>query len=198
MGKEQDMKINESRNDDLDSSDDYSPFTIINNSSAITNLVIPFGREIVSDASKYFELIKTLYGMPRNGKVTFLLGGNGGDVDTGTQICHAMQNCPSGVDVVVHSDCYSMHSLIALAGKSLSMQPCTMLMFHNYSTGYVGKGNDIMIEASEYDKNAIRMLKHFCYPFLTEPELRKIHAGQTLYIKEANRADLKRRIKRHF
>lgn len=194
------MKINDvfrKEGDDGDDESSGSVYSISSKEHKYMQHVIQLGGTVISDPSEYFELIQFFYSVGDRDTVTLLLGGRGGSVDTGTQLAHAIKNCPCGVDVVVHSNCYSMHSILALCGKSLRMQPETFLMFHNYSGGQIGKGGELHLAIKEYDRHAKALDKHFCFPFLSSKELEMIANDQDVYVHESDK-DFKRRAKRHF
>jgi len=199
VGRKRVMKIDYVRDadDDVVPETSGSLYQISSKEHKVKSHVIQFGDSVVGDSSEYFGLVQFLYSVGESDQVTLLLGGTGGSVEAGTQIAHAMQNCSCGVDVVVHSNCYSMHAILALCGTSLHMQPTTFLMFHNYSAGRVGKGGELHAAVKEYDKHSKSMDRHFCSPFLTDEELNQIMNDKDVYVHETDR-DLKKRIKRHF
>ena len=174
-----------------------SVYSISSKEHKSTHHVVQLGSTVSSDPSEYFELVQFFYSVGKDDKVTLLLGGRGGSVDTGTQLAHAISNCPCGVDIVVHSNCYSMHAILALCGSSLRLQPKTFLMFHNYSGGQIGKGGELHLAIKEYDKHSKELDKHFCFPFLSAKELDMIANDQDVYVHESDK-DMKKRIKRHF
>ena len=190
------MKTDLYRDED-DGSNTGAVYAISSKENKSTCHVVQLGSTVEADTSEYFELIQFFYSVGPNDKVTLLLGGRGGSVDTGTQLAHAIKNCPCGVDILVHSNCYSMHAILALCGASLSMQPETFLMFHNYSGGQIGKGGELHLAIKEYDKHSKALDKHLCFPFLDKKELEMISNDQDVYVHESDK-DLKKRIERHF
>lgn len=183
--------------EDVEEQDASPQFVISSKKNTVASHVIQLGRNIGSDPAEYFELVQFLYNVPEKDTVTLLLGGFGGDTDVGAQLVHAMKNCPAPLTVVVHSNCYSMHAILAVCGDALMMQPKTFLMFHNYSCRTSGKGGELVQGVAESARNSIEFDQEFLAPFLTKAELRKISNDQDVYVHQSD-SDLKKRIERHF
>lgn len=121
----------------------------------------------------------------------------GGRVDVGMMIVQAMQESKATIVCNVVAPCYSMGSLIAIAGDYTVMKKHTFLMFHTYFAGYGGKSGD-MIKQLAYDDEYTKAVMHdICTPFLTKRELNILHKGDDLYIK-ADDPTMPARLKRHY
>lgn len=151
----------------------------------------------IESFSDYTDLLKRLHNSIEGDTIVLLLNSPGGRCDIGKTIITAMKTSSAKIKCIVEDSCYSMASLIALAGDTLEMYENTFLMFHNYSTMYYGKGNEIELQSKAEKENLDKQMKAYCMPFLTEKECEKIINGEDLYIKW-DTPSLKTRIKRHF
>ena len=176
--------------------DDLPKYVILKDRRVCTDYEVHLSEHIENNFA-YVELLNTLRGASKEDSVTLYLANYGGWCSTGFQLVNAMRDCACGVDVVVDAPCLSMGAIIAVAGKTLTMNPGTFLMFHNYSGGDYGKGKERLDAIKHYHEHFHRHLKAVCSPFLTKAELERIKHDQDVYI-SADAAETKKRIKRHF
>jgi ATP-dependent protease ClpP protease subunit len=151
----------------------------------------------IDEFSHYKTLIAALKEAQEGDMIHLLINSTGGSVDVGMMIVQAMQSSKATVITNVVYPSYSMGAIIAVAGDYLTMQPHSFLMFHTYSTGMGGKSGDLIKLLSHDDESLKGMMQDICVPFLTKNELKKMHAGDDIYI-TAKDPTLSTRIKRHF
>jgi ATP-dependent protease ClpP protease subunit len=151
----------------------------------------------IEEFSHYKTLIAALKEAQEGDIIKLLINSPGGSVDVGMMIVQAMQMSRAIIVADVVYPSYSMGAIIAVAGDFLVMQPHSFLMFHTYSTGMGGKSGDLIKMLSHDDDSLKGMMSDICTPFLTKAELKKMHAGDDLYI-TAKDPSLPARIKRHF
>lgn len=155
-----------------------------------------FNDEVV-DIDKYHSFMHLLRTATDKDNITLILQNYGGSCHTCLAIGNLMRACKANIDVEVIAPCYSAGTTIALAGDSLVLHNHTFLMFHDYSGGYSGKGNEIKLHVEATEKFIRGYMKEFHMPFLTLNEHKSMVAGMDLYIHASDR-DIKKRIKRHF
>lgn len=158
---------------------------------------ITFSKELESDSSNYQEIIETLRDAFEEDEIYIYLDCNGGDTNTSGVISNAIKNCKATVNVVVTGRSYSASCDIALSGDSLTLNPYTFLMFHNYSTSIEGKGNELITRLKNEHRVEESMIKNLYYPFLTSKEIDAILNDKDIYIHWDDK-NLKDRIIRHF
>lgn len=129
--------------------------------------------------------------------VTITLNNFGGSCHGLISIVNAIKACPAKVHMVVAAPCYSAGASLALAGSSLSMEHNTFLMFHNYSGGSSGKGEDIVDDAMHHRKWIYRYFRDLHMPFLSEKECARIESNRDVYVHSHDK-DLNSRLRRHF
>lgn len=151
----------------------------------------------IEEYKEYDELMKILPKIKEEDEVVLKVGTPGGRCDVGFMLIDRFAALPCFVNVIVPYPTYSMGAIMALCGDSLSMTPGSFLMFHDYSTGGRGKGNELIKSTEAYSEIFAYRFNDICQPFLTEEECEAVLQGQDLYIKW-NDSSLKKRIRRHF
>ena len=131
-----------------------------------------------------------------NDKVDILLNSGGGRCDVGQMLIRALQKTKAFVTVDVVYSSASMAAMLALSGDALILRPGTFLMFHNYSGGIVGKGDE-MLQGMAATTKSIKAMAEICFPFLTRSEMNKIESDKDIYLHD-DEENLEARIKRHF
>lgn len=179
-----------------DCSTDFKPFKmyrrIINES-----LDVELGRE-VGVSFDYSDLYRELRDpAPYTTEVNLYLANNGGYVEGGLPLYYAFKRCKLPVHVHLRHGCYSMGAILALCGDSLTFEEGSILMFHNYSGGSVGKGQELVDAVAHFHADWVTLSYSLLTPFLTEKEVTEILHDKDKYIKWHDK-DLPQRVKRHF
>jgi ATP-dependent protease ClpP protease subunit len=182
--------------EDFDS-DDEAPVVIKKIPVAGKNYIHIYLSNNIETAETYRDLRHVLRTTASTDVVTFYLSGYGGDCHGLISIVSAINASKAKVHMAVDAPCYSAHATLALAGDSLSMNKRTFLMFHNYSGGHYGKGNELTSLIQHTNKWIHGYFKEYHCPFLTEEECEKIIKDKDIYV-HAEDKDIKTRIRRHF
>lgn len=130
-------------------------------------------------------------------RVDIIINGPGGRCDIGFGIVRAIKECKGTVRCIVEYPSFSMSSIIALSGQELVILPNAYLMFHDYSTGSYGKGEEVYQQNENYRKFFKNAFKDVCKPFLSERECNEMFTGRDIYIHSDDEI-LDVRMKRHF
>ncbi len=151
----------------------------------------------IREFSDYKDLFRALKEAQYGDTLELRINSPGGDVSIGTMIVQAIKETQATVVCnVVYPSC-SMAADIAVSGDYLVMQPHTFLMFHTYSCLDGGKSGDLLQSVAHNDLSIKMMMEEIVCPFLTKKELKKMHAGEDIYIR-AEDTSLPLRVKRHF
>lgn len=145
----------------------------------------------------YEGLFKTLNDITDKDTVVLEVMSSGGRCDIGYVIYNRIKELPCRVDVIVPYPTYSMGALLALSGHSLVIKPGAFLMFHDYSTGLSGKGNELLKQTGAYNEVFKYRFNNICQPFLSKKECEKVCEGKDLYITWKDTTLIKR-LERHF
>lgn len=121
------------------------------------------------------------------------LNTEGGQLDTGVQIINAMQNSQAKIVTILEGVAYSLGTLIFLAGDEMVVNDHCMIMFHNFSGGLVGKGNELTSELNATLKWFAILAKTIYVPFLSEEEFARISRGEDLWM---HSPDIRKRLEK--
>lgn len=91
----------------------------------------------------YLELVHTIMNLRETDEMTIYLCSNGGWVETGIDIMHAIQNSKGQIITDAIGMCASIAAVIWCGGKVRRISPMATLMFHMPSGGYFGKSMDV-------------------------------------------------------
>ncbi len=121
------------------------------------------------------------------------LNNYGGQVNTGLDIINSMRACNGKVMTCMTGPCYSMAPLIILAANEIFVEDDTFMMFHDYSSGIVGKGSEMHASIAAEKPHFDNLFTRLTDKFLTTKEQRHILKGQDLYL---NKDQIIKRLKR--
>lgn len=103
------------------------------------------------DCFTYEQVMTALDGLDRNKKLTVHINSPGGAATEGTAIYAALTALPFGVDIVVEGIAASAASLIAMAGKTVTMAAGSVMMIHEVSIVTAGNSDDHRRSIGELD-----------------------------------------------
>ena len=96
------------------------------------------------------KLIKSLQGTPADSVITLRINSDGGDVFDGIAMYNYLKD--KDVHVVIDGICASAASIVAMAGKTITMKQGSMMMIHNPMTFVAGESEDLRMHADILDK----------------------------------------------
>ncbi len=151
----------------------------------------------IKEYEDYDRLLETMNNINNKDEVNLYVSTSGGRCDIGFTLFDRIVALPCNVKVTVPYPTYSMGAILALSGNTLSINSGAFMMFHDYSTGADGKGNEIFKQTEAYMETFAYRFNSICQPFLTKKECGDILNGRDCYVKW-NDNNLDKRIKRHF
>lgn len=100
--------------------------------------------------------------LPKNVEdIDVFINSPGGYIDDGFGIYAALKNHDANVHVHIVSAAYSMASVIAMAGDTVTIENTGMMMVHSPASGVVGQADDMRKEADVLDKYEQRLLNGY-------------------------------------
>jgi len=136
----------------------------------------------IADPTHYIAMIHQIRSAAPHDIVHIHLNTPGGRLDTGVQLVNAMRASEAHVVCSLESEAHSLGTLIFLAADEFIVHDNCMMMFHNYSGGTWGKGNEQIAQLSATIKWFNDLAQDIYVPFLTEDELEGILRGDDLWI----------------
>jgi ATP-dependent Clp protease protease subunit len=140
---------------------------------------------------QYTDLLYTLRTASPTDVILLHLNTPGGNFDTGLQIINNIAASDARVITILEARAYSMGALIFLAGDELIVHDTCQLMFHNYSSALIGKGNEQQAQVLAISKWFEKVMRHVCKPFLTDDEVARILRGEDIWM---DSDDIRRRL----
>lgn len=137
----------------------------------------------IEGPEEYIDMCHRILMASQNDVIYIHLNTTGGRLDTGVQLINAMQNSQAHVVTVLDGMAYSLGTLIFLAGKEQLVNDHCIIMFHNFKSGIVGKGNEIVSELEATVKWFTELAKELYIPFMTQEEFARILKGEDLWMR---------------
>jgi ATP-dependent Clp protease protease subunit len=138
--------------------------------------------EGIGEPNNYTDMIYRISAASAADTIFIHLNTPGGQLDTGVQIINAMQNSQGKIVTILEGMAYSLGTLIFLAGDEMVVNDHCMMMFHNFNSGLIGKGNELTSQLDATVKWFAALAKNIYIPFLSEPEFERIVRGEDLWM----------------
>lgn len=143
----------------------------------------------IVEPSCYVDMIHQIRIAQPTDTVHIHLNTPGGDLTTGVQLINAIKASQGHVITHLESEICSLGSILFLAGEEMVVYDNCVMMFHNYSTGYAGKGHEIASYVDATSKWYNNLMKDVCSPFLSDEELDRIIRGEDLWMQSEEIAE---------
>jgi|TARA_B110000977_G_scaffold3549_1_gene4920 ATP-dependent protease ClpP protease subunit len=136
----------------------------------------------IESSEDYIDWFDTIRSAQENDILKFYINSSGGDLFTAIQFMRVLSETKASVVVSVEGACMSAATLIFLHGHQFEVSPHSMFMFHNYSSGVMGKGGE-MYDRLSHEKNwSEKLLRDVYSDFLTEKEITSILDNKDIWM----------------
>lgn len=136
----------------------------------------------ITEAEDYADMFDTIRNASENDIVKFYVNSPGGDLFTTIQFLVVISECDATTVCSVEGACHSAATLIALACDVIEIAPHSSFMFHNYSSGVVGKGGE-QFDQITFEKSWSEEIFRDSYKnVLTPIELTKMFEGKDIWL----------------
>jgi ATP-dependent protease ClpP protease subunit len=125
----------------------------------------------IESPEHYIEELQILKNATEGTMIYLYINSRGGDVAAGLQLAHNIDLCQGVVHGIIEGVCYSAATYVFLSCHSFDLSPFAHMMIHNYSGGHFGRGNELVLSASETNKWISAAMGEIYRNFLTEEEL---------------------------
>lgn len=151
--------------------------------SSVTSKVISFYlSETIGDQAAYTDMIHRIKTASEHDVIYVYLNTPGGNLYTGMQMINAFRQTAARVITVLESHAHSLGTLLFLSGHEWHVMDDCQMMFHNFSSGTYGKGNEQIAEVQANVKWFNKIMRKICYPFLSHEEINFITEGRDLWL----------------
>ena len=136
----------------------------------------------VESSEEYIEWFDIIRSASQNDVIKIYINSPGGDLFTAIQFLRVLTDTEASVIISVEGACMSAATLIFMCGHQYEISPHSMFMFHNYSSGVVGKGGE-MYDRLQHERSWSEKLFRDVYAdFLTDREIKQILENKDLWM----------------
>lgn len=136
----------------------------------------------ILDPEEYIEWFDTIRSAGPNDDVNIRINSGGGDLYTAIQFKRVMRETEARVNVSVEGACMSAATIIFLAGDTVDITEHSAFMFHNYSGGAIGKGNEMHAQMQFEREWSAKLLRQVYAGFLSDDEITSILDGRDIWM----------------
>ncbi len=136
----------------------------------------------IKSAEEYVEWFHILRAAGENDVIYIRINSEGGDLFAALQICRAMQESNATIVCSVEGICMSAATLIFLSGDRFELSDHTMFMFHNYSSGTIGKGGEMYDQITHFRAWSEKLFNSFYKDFLTPDEIKSMLDNKDIWL----------------
>ncbi len=136
----------------------------------------------IHSPENYVEVFDTIRHAGDNDVVKLYINTYGGDMFSAIQFMSVLAETDALVIASVEGACMSAGTLLFLSADRIEVTPHSMFMFHNYSGGAIGKGNEIYSRITHEKKWSERLMHEAYRGFLTFEEVEQLLAGKDIWM----------------
>jgi len=133
------------------------------------------------DPTAYLELVDIIQKANKGDEIIFDIASGGGDFEGFLVLHSALMNTKAKTIARVTSAC-SAATMLMLSCDVVIMEPLSYIMIHAYSSGSVGKKQELKAKAEFDNKYFLDVMNTLYSPFLTEDELDKVDSGSDIWM----------------
>ena len=136
----------------------------------------------IESPEEYIEWFDVIRNSGQNDILKFYINSGGGDLFTAIQFMRVLGDSEANIIVSVEGMCASAATLIFLCGHQFEVSPHSVFMFHNYSSGVVGKGGEMYDRLAHEKLWSEKLLRDVYVDFLTEEEIVSILNNKDIWM----------------
>lgn len=136
----------------------------------------------IKSAEEYIEWFQIFRAATENDIIYIRINSEGGDLFSALQLVRAMQESNAKIICSVEGICMSAATLIFLSGDQFELSDHTMFMFHNYSSGTIGKGGEMYDQITHFRAWSEKLFDSFYKDFLTPEEIKSMLDNKDIWL----------------
>jgi ATP-dependent protease ClpP protease subunit len=149
----------------------------------------------IKAAEEYVEWFQLFRAAGETDTIYIRINSEGGDLFAALQIVRAIQESNATIVCSVEGICMSAATLIFLSADRFELSDHTMFMFHNYSSGTIGKGGEMYDQITHFRAWSEKLFASFYKDFLTPEEIKSMLDNKDIWLDAEEVAErLKNRI----
>lgn len=136
----------------------------------------------IESPEEYIEWFDVIRNAGENDILKFYINSGGGDLFTAIQFMRVLSDTQANVIVSVEGMCASAATLVFLMGHQFEVSPHSVFMFHNYSSGVMGKGGEMYDRLAHEKVWSEKLLRDVYVDFLSEDEIDAILNNKDIWM----------------
>lgn len=147
----------------------------------------------IESAEQYISWFDTIRHASANDVIKIYINSHGGNVMTAIQFMRVLQETSASVIISVEGICASAATMILLCADSFEISEHAMFLFHNYSGGSFGKGDEMWQQLQHERKWSENLMRDVYKDFLTEKEISSLLENKDIWM---DGSDVTKRLKK--
>lgn len=136
----------------------------------------------IKAAEEYVEWFQLFRAAGENDIIYIRINSEGGDLFAALQLVRAIQESQATIIASVEGICMSAATLIFLSADRFELSEHTMFMFHNYSSGTIGKGGEMYDQITHFRAWSDKLFNSFYKDFLTPEEIKSMLDNKDIWL----------------
>lgn len=150
--------------------------------NAVARKITLYLDEQIREPAYYRAALNKIHNLSQNDEVEIIVNTPGGRLDSAISIINAIKMTDANVVGVLDNQAISAGSLILLSCPNILVAPNSTMMLHSYSTGVIGKSQEIIASIAFNDTQIKKMMADIYFGFLDEKELGQLFNGSDLWM----------------
>jgi ATP-dependent Clp protease, protease subunit len=136
----------------------------------------------IESPENYIEWFQTIRHATSMDIIKIYINSLGGRIDTTIQLLRALSETHASVIASVEGTCASAATMIFLQADNFEVSEYSSFLFHTYSGGILGKGNEIHSQSLFERKWSTNMMRKIYDGFLTQEEINRVIDGHDIWM----------------
>lgn len=136
----------------------------------------------ISEPEDYIEWFDTIRHASAEDTVKIYINSGGGDLFTAVQFLRVLSDTEATVVISVEGICASAATIVFLCADVFEITPHSMFLFHTYSGGTHGKGNEMFAQLAHEKKWSEKLFAEVYEGFLTEKEIEDMILSRDIWM----------------
>lgn len=136
----------------------------------------------IESSDEYIEWFDMIRHATKNDIVKIFINSYGGDLFTAIQFLRVLGETEATIIVSVEGACMSAATILFMCGHQFEVSEHSMFMFHNYSSGVMGKGGEMFDQLQHERVWSEKLLRDIYSDFLTEKEISAILDNKDIWM----------------
>lgn len=136
----------------------------------------------IESAEEYIEWFDLIRNSSQNDIIKIHINSYGGDLFTAIQFLRVLTETQGSVIISVEGACMSAATIILMCGHQFEVSEHSMFMFHNYSSGVIGKGGEMFDQLKHERVWSEKLHRDIYADFLTEKEITSILENKDIWM----------------